>query len=76
MRIINQLVHVQGRLEPVEAFLNKNKRGLGAEKMQKPQRSENAQLLGANRKNDKVSSISLEISVFCAFTELFSSLME
>ncbi|KAH7865954.1 hypothetical protein Vadar_013568 [Vaccinium darrowii] len=46
----------QGRLEPVEAFLNKNKRGLGAEKMQKPQRSENAQLLGANRKNDKVSS--------------------
>ncbi|KAG5549394.1 uncharacterized protein LOC131325238 isoform X2 [Rhododendron vialii] len=47
----------QGRLEPVQAFLKKNKRGLGAEKVQeKPQMVENSEHPASNRKNDKVSS--------------------
>ncbi|KAF7142534.1 hypothetical protein RHSIM_Rhsim05G0152000 [Rhododendron simsii] len=47
----------QGRLEPVQAFLKKNKRGLGAEKVQeKPQMVEYSEHPSSNRKNDKVSS--------------------
>lgn len=51
-------------MEPVQAFLKKNKRGLGAEKVQeKPQALENSEHT-ANRKNGKVSSILLKFYLF------------
>ncbi|XP_059656182.1 uncharacterized protein LOC132303112 [Cornus florida] len=48
----------QGRLEPIQAYLKKNKRGLGADKVKKkmPQRSENIEKLASDGKNDKVPS--------------------
>ncbi|KAI8006794.1 hypothetical protein LOK49_LG07G00065 [Camellia lanceoleosa] len=47
----------QGRLEPVQAYLKKNKRGLGAEKVKKkPQHLENSEHPVSDRKTDKVCS--------------------
>ena len=45
-------------MEPVQAYLKKNKRGLGAEKVKKSlQNSENSEHTSSDRKSDKVSSI-------------------
>ncbi|XAR54591.1 hypothetical protein NMG60_11029801 [Bertholletia excelsa] len=46
----------QGRLEPVQAYLKKNKRGLGAEKVKrKPKESENSEHSTSAGKVDKKS---------------------
>ncbi|GMP92251.1 hypothetical protein CsSME_00042552 [Camellia sinensis var. sinensis] len=44
----------EGRLEPVQAYFKKNKRGLGAEKVKKkPQHLENSEHPVSDRKPDK-----------------------
>ncbi|XP_057526445.1 uncharacterized protein LOC130805682 [Amaranthus tricolor] len=43
----------QGRLEPVEAYLKKNKRGLGAEKTKKKALQSSTTTISAAEKNEK-----------------------
>lgn len=45
----------QGRLEPVQAFLKKNKRGLGAAEIKKSQNTGDQKNLASDKTNDKVS---------------------
>ncbi|CAH1436804.1 unnamed protein product [Lactuca virosa] len=45
----------QGRLEPVQAFLKKNKRGLGAAEIKKPQNTGDQKNLASDKTNDKLS---------------------
>ncbi|KAK2995510.1 hypothetical protein RJ640_014164 [Escallonia rubra] len=57
--ILSHFLVKQGRLEPVQAFLKKNKRGLGADKAKKPpQRSEKLE----NEKTAKASPATVEDS--------------
>ncbi|KAI3747395.1 hypothetical protein L6452_09851 [Arctium lappa] len=48
-------VSEQGRLEPVQAYLKKNKRGLGAE-TKKPQSTGDRKNVASDKTNDKLSS--------------------
>ncbi|KAI3518899.1 hypothetical protein L1887_07780 [Cichorium endivia] len=45
----------QGRLEPVQAFLKKNKRGLGAPEIKKQQNTVDPKNLASDKTNDKLS---------------------
>ncbi|XP_057482227.1 uncharacterized protein LOC130769093 isoform X2 [Actinidia eriantha] len=54
----------QGRLEPVQAYLKKNKRGLGAEKVKKSlQNLENSEHTSSDRKSDKVPQVTLALTL-------------